>query len=61
MLRSAPDRDWEPAVRDDASKQSQDYQRIMEELQNRELGPDDYEILLQLEQKQSTVPVHRFL
>ena len=61
MYRKAPDRDWEPAVRDDASKQSSDYQRIMEELQSRELGPDDYEILLQLEQKESNISQHRFL
>ena len=49
MYRSAPDRDWEPAVRDDASKQNSEYTRIMEELQNRELGPEDYDLLLKLE------------
>ena len=60
-MRSAPDRDWEPAVRDDAVKQTSDYQRIMTELQDRELSPEDYDLLLQLEQKQSTQSMHQFL
>ncbi len=45
-MRSAPDRDWEPATREDAQKQNPDYQRIMTELQERELGPEDYDLLL---------------
>ena len=46
MFRSAPDREWEPAIRMGAHQQNSDYRRIMEELQERELGPEDYEILL---------------
>lgn len=33
----------------------------MTELQERELGPEDYDLLLKLEQKSSTVPMHQFL
>jgi hypothetical protein len=33
----------------------------MEELQTRELGPEDYDLLLNLEQKQSMISLHRFL
>ena len=61
MMRTAPDREWEPAIRDDASKQNSEYQRLMLELQERELGPEDYDILLKLEQASTCVPQHRFL
>jgi len=33
----------------------------MEELQTRELGPEDYDLLLSLEQKQSMITLHRWL
>ena len=56
MMRTAPDREWEPAIRDDASKQNSEYQRLMLELQERELGPEDYDILLKLEQASTSVP-----
>ena len=31
------------------AKQEEEYKRIMAELQERELGPDDYDLLLSLE------------
>lgn len=61
MLRRQPDRDWEPGIHEDASKQTSEYTRIMQELQERELGPDDYDILLKLEQASSDITPHRFL
>ena len=60
-MRPAPDRDWEPAFRDGAVKDNSEYKRIMEELQTRELGPEDYDVLLTLEQKQSMTSINRFL
>ena len=33
----------------------------MAELQNRELGPEDYDLLLSLENKQSMISLPRFL
>ena len=33
----------------------------MEELQTRELGPEDYDLLLSLEQKQKNISLPRFL
>lgn len=51
---------WEPAFRD-AQKAScaaeQRYKDLMQELQERELTPDDYDVLLQLEHK-NTNAVH---
>ena len=32
LMRPAPDRDWEPAFRDDSKKENTDYQKLMEEL-----------------------------
>lgn len=61
LYRPVPDREWLPAVREDTLKQDSDYRRIIEELQQRELGPDDYEVLMRLEEKQSDVTLHRFL
>ena len=61
MQRNAPDREWEPAVRDGAHQNNEEYRRIMEELQSRELGPEDYELLLQLERTSLTIPSQKFL
>ena len=33
----------------------------MQELQTRELGPEDYDFLLNLEQKQTMISLHKFL
>ena len=43
------------------AKQEEEYKRIMAELQERELGPDDYDLLLSLEQKQTQMPLNKFL
>jgi hypothetical protein len=61
LCRPSPDRDWEPAFRDNPAKQSEDYKRIMEELQTRELTPNDYELLLSLEEKQAHISLEKFL
>ena len=37
------------------------YKKLMAELQTRELGPQDYERLLSLENKQSIISLPRFL
>ena len=59
---------WEPAPRgQDQSKSQQadeEYQRIMREIQDREITPDDYDLLLNLEQKgtkESDVSLGHFL
>ena len=62
MLRPAPDKDWEPAFRGgNPSQYNDEYKKLMEELQTRELGPDDYDMLLSLEQKSSIISLPRFL
>ncbi len=62
LLRPQPDREWEPAFRkNEVLQQNEQYKKLMEELQTRELGPDDYDMLLSLESKQSTISLPRFL
>ena len=52
-MRPQPDRDWEPAHRTNPNQDNEEYKKLMEELQTRELGPEDYDMLLQLGQNQS--------
>lgn len=61
LVRPAPDRDWEPAFRDNPAKENAEYKKIMEELQTRELTPNDYELLLSLEQKQACIQLPKYL
>ena len=61
LVRPSADKDWEPAPRDDFGKQTAQYKKVMEELQQRELGPEDYDLLLQLENQKTTVSLQRFL
>ena len=49
-MRPQPDRDWEPAHRTNQNQDNEEYKKLMEELQTRELGPEDYDMLLQLGQ-----------
>ena len=48
LTRPQPDRDWEPAHRTNPNQDNEEYKKLMEELQTRELGPEDYDMLLQL-------------
>lgn len=62
IMRAAPDKEWEAALRgNNASHYNDDYQRIMRELQTREIRPEDYELLLSLEQRGNTVPIAKFM
>ncbi len=61
MMRPAPDKDWEPYLRDNANQYNDEYQRIMQELQTREIQPEDYDLLLQLESRSNVVPLPKFL
>eukprot|EP00347_Sterkiella_histriomuscorum_P013158 403365789 len=61
MMRPAPDKDWEAAFRGNASQYNDDYVRLMQELQNREIRPEDYDLLLQLEQSSQKVPLPKYL
>ena len=62
LARQAPDRDWEPAFRNNnAAQYNEEYRRIMQELETRELGPEDYDLLLSLENKQNIISLPRFL
>ena len=61
MVRPSPDRDWDTAFRENPVKKTDDYKKLMEELQDRELTPEDYDILLSLEQKQSCISLEKFL
>jgi hypothetical protein len=52
IMRAAPEKDWEPAFRgNDAALYNEEYQKIMRELQTREIRPEDYELLLSLESR----------
>lgn len=54
LTRPQPDRDWEPAFRNqNPAAYNDEYKKVMEQLQNsdRELGPEDYDLLLSLENK----------
>lgn len=62
LHRTAPDRDWEAAFRDNnPARYNEEYKKVMEELQTRELGPEDYDLLLSLENKQNCISLQRFL
>ncbi|CDW88804.1 e3 ubiquitin-protein ligase zswim2-like [Stylonychia lemnae] len=61
MIRPSPDKDWEPAFRGNASSYNEEYVRLMTELQSREIRPEDYEMLLQLEQSSNKVPLPKYL
>jgi hypothetical protein len=61
MMRPSPDKDWEPAIRGNASAYNDEYTRLMRELQGREIRPEDYEMLLALEQAGNKVPLPKFL
>ena len=61
-MRSAPDKDWEPVYRNNsASQYNDDYQRIMRELQTREIQPEDYELLLSLETRGNMISLPKFI
>lgn len=62
IMRQAPDKDWEPAHRgNNASHYNEEYQRIMRELQSREIRPEDYELLLSLESASTAVALPKYL
>ncbi len=61
IMRPQPDKDWEPFFRDNPANYNEEYQRIMRELQTREIRPEDYDLLLQLESSQNAVPLPKFL
>lgn len=60
-MRPSPDKDWEPAYRGNASAYNEEYTRLMTELQTREIRPEDYDMLLQLEAAGNKVPLPKFL
>lgn len=61
-MRPGPDKDWEPAYRGgNAQAYNEDYARLMSELQTRDIMPEDYDMLLQLEQAGNKVPLPKFL
>lgn len=46
MMRPAVEKEWEPAFRGNASQHNSEYVRLMQELQTREIRPEDYDMLL---------------
>ena len=60
-MRPSPEKEWEPAFRGNATQYSDEYQRVMRELQGREIQPEDYELLLSLETRANIVSLPKFL
>ncbi|TNV83538.1 hypothetical protein FGO68_gene6905 [Halteria grandinella] len=63
IMRPAPEKEWEPAYRpgQNPNQFNDEYQRVMRELQTREIQPEDYELLLSLEQRGGGVSLYKFL
>lgn len=60
-MRPSPDKDWEPMFRGSPSNYNDEFNRIMKELQTREIRPEDYELLLSLETRQNIISLPKFL
>lgn len=60
-MRPSPDKDWEPMFRGSPSQYNDEFQNVMRELQNREIRPEDYDLLLNLETRQNIISLPKFL
>lgn len=60
-MRPSPDKDWEPAFRGTPASYNEDYNKLMRELQTREIRPEDYELLLSLETRSNIISLPKFI
>ena len=61
LMRPSPDKDWECGFRGSHTNYNEDYTRLLQELQNREISPEDYETLLSLETRSNVISLAKFL
>lgn len=60
-MRPSPDKDWEPGFRGSHANYNEEHIKLMQELQTREIQPEDYDALLTLETRSNVISLAKFL